>query len=201
MKKLKNNAVIQAMFVGSLTGIIGVLLLIVFLKIPVQQQQQPKQGEEVIAVQTEEQQEVVQVFYALQHGVFSSLESAAEFMGSSPTLNKAAIVNVESQYFVWSRLDIEKVESALTVVPSAFYKKMTLHSSCPTPAQLQLPKTLKDTKWLTLQAGTTADTALIPEDWIERAEEVLKLSTNPNVIRLHLTKNYFEQVECLKITF
>ncbi|MER2127063.1 translation initiation factor 2 [Solibacillus sp. FSL H8-0523] len=201
MKKLKNNAVIQAMFVGSLTGIIGVLLLIVFLKIPVQQQLQPKQGEEVIAVQTEEQQEVVQVFYALQHGVFSSLESAAEFMGSSPTLNKAAIVNVESQYFVWSRLDIEKVESALTVVPSAFYKKMTLHSSCPTPAQLQLPKTLKDTKWLTLQAGTTADTALIPEDWIERAEEVLKLSTNPNVIRLHLTKNYFEQVECLKITF
>lgn len=200
MKKLKNNAVIQAMLVGSLTGIIGVLLLIVFLKMPVQQQQQQQNGE-VIAVQTEEQQEVVQVFYALQHGVFSSLDSAAQFMGSFPTLNKAAIVNVESQYFVWSRLDIEKLESALTVVPSAFYKKITLHSSCPTPAQLQLPKTLKDTKWLTLQAGTSADTTLIPEDWVERAEEVLKLSTNPNVIRLHLTKNYFEQVECLKITF
>ena len=199
MKKLKNNAVIQAMFVGSLTGIIGVLLLIVFLKIPVQQQQ--KQDGEAIAVQTEAQQEVVQVFYALQHGVFSSFDSAAQFMGSSPTLNKAAIINVDSQYFVWSRLDIEKVDSALTVVPSAFYKKVTLHSSCPTPAQLQLPKTLKDTKWLTLQAGTTADTTLVPEDWIERAEEVLKLSTNPNVIRLHLTKNYFEQVECLKITF
>ena len=198
MKKLKNNAVIQAMFFGSLTGLIGVLLLVVFLKMPVQQQEQ-----EVVAVQTTEQQqqeEVLQTFYALQHGVFSTFESAAQFVASYPTLNKAAIVNVDAQYFVWSRLDIEKLESALTIVPSAFYKKVTLHSSCQSPAQLQLPKTLKDTKWLTLQAGTNTDTP-IPEDWIERATEVLKLTTNPNVIRLHLTKNYFEQLDCLKLTF
>lgn len=149
----------------------------------------------------QEQEEIVQVFYALQHGVFSSSDSAAQFVASFPTLNKSAIVEIEGQYFVWSRLDIEKVDTALTVVPSAFYKKLTFHSSCPNPAQLQLPKTLKDTKWLTLQGIDQADATAVPEDWVKRAEEVLKLTTNPNVIRLHLAKNYFEQLDCLKVTF
>ncbi|WP_274307587.1 translation initiation factor 2 [Solibacillus daqui] len=204
MKKIKNNVVFQAIFIGSMTGIIGVLLLIMLLKMPTEEKAQDVDSVVETAVQQQEQQEqqeVVQVFYALQHGVFSSSESAEQFVAGYPTLNKSAIIEIDSQYFVWSRLDIEKVETALTVVPSAFYKKLTLHSSCPNAAQLQLPKTLKDTKWLTLQSVDKADTTAIPEDWVDRAEEVLKLTTNPNVIRLHLTKNYFEQLDCMKVTF
>lgn len=203
MKKIKNNVVFQAMFIGSMTGIIGVVLLIMLLKMPTEEKAQDADSvvETAVQQQQQEQQEVVQVFYALQHGVFSSSDSAAQFVAGYPTLNKSAIFEIDSQYFVWSRLDIEKVETALTVVPSAFYKKFTLHSSCPNAAQLQLPKTLKDTKWLTLQSVDKADTTAIPEDWVDRAEEVLKLTTNPNVIRLHLTKNYFEQLDCMKVTF
>lgn len=200
MKKIKNNVVFQAMLIGSMTGIIGVLLLIMLLKMPIEEQVQDA-GPVVETTAQQEQEEIIQVFYALQHGVFSSSDSAAQFVAAYPTLNKSAIVEIEGQYFVWSRLDIEKVETALTVVPSAFYKKLTLHSSCPSPAQLQLPKTLKDTKWLTLQGVDQADTTAVPEDWVKRAEEVLKLTTNPNVIRLHLAKNYFEQLDCLKVTF
>ncbi|HEY4623352.1 translation initiation factor 2 [Solibacillus sp. FSL R7-0668] len=200
MKKIKNNVVFQAMLIGSMTGIIGVLLLIMLLKMPIEEQAQDA-GPVVETTSQQEQEEIVQVFYALQHGVFSSSDSAAQFVASFPTLNKSAIVEIEGQYFVWSRLDIEKVDTALTVVPSAFYKKLTFHSSCPNPAQLQLPKTLKDTKWLTLQGIDQADATAVPEDWVKRAEEVLKLTTNPNVIRLHLAKNYFEQLDCLKVTF
>jgi len=200
MKKIKNNVVFQAMLIGSMTGIIGVLLLIMLLKMPIEEQAQDA-GPVVETTSQQEQEEIVQVFYALQHGVFSSSDSAAQFVASFPTLNKSAIVEIEGQYFVWSRLDIEKVDTALTVVPSAFYKKLTFHSSCPNPAQLQLPKTLKDTKWLTLQGIDQANATAVPEDWVKRAEEVLKLTTNPNVIRLHLAKNYFEQLDCLKVTF
>lgn len=204
MKRIKNNAIIQAILIGSATGILGVLLFVFLLKMPSTTTSISKSTEQdIIPVQTteEKQEEVVQVFYALQHGVFSTSESATQLVASYPTLNKAAIFAVDGQYFVWSRLDIEKVDSALTVVPSAFYKKMTLQSSCTKPDQLQLPKTLKDSKWLTLQGTDSITDAAIPEDWQQRVEGVMKLSTNPSVIRLHLLNNYFEQLDCLKITF
>lgn len=204
MKKIKNNAIIQAMLIGSATGVLGVLLFIFLLKMPSSTALTSKSVEQdIIPVQTTEQQQedVVQVFYALQHGVFSTSESATQLVASYPTLNKAAIIAVDGQYYVWSRLDIEKEESALTVVPSAFYKKVTLQSSCAKPGQLQLPKTLKDSKWLTLQGTEGVKDAAIPEDWQQRVEEIMKLSTNPSIIRLHLLNNYFEQLDCLKMTF
>lgn len=205
MKRIKNNAIIQAMLFGSATGILGVLLFVFLLKMPSSTTLTSKSTEQdIIPVQTTEEQqqeEVIQVFYALQHGVFSTSESATQHVASYPTLNKAAIIAIDGQYFVWSRLDIEKVESALTVVPSAFYKKMTLQSSCSKQGELQLPKTLKDSKWLTLQATEGVADAAIPEDWQQRVEETRKLSTNPSIIRLHLLNNYFEQLDCLKITF
>ena len=200
IKLIKNNAVIRAMLIGAFTGFLGVILFILILQMP-----QKKENDEVITTsQTQtpnEQESIAQAFLALQHGVFSNFDSAAQFLASYPTLNKAAIVEVNDQYFVWSRIDIEKVESALATVPSAFYKKITLESSCPKNAELQLPKTLKDTKWLTVQAADELEGGVVPEDWLTRVLEIQKLSTNPSVIRLHMFLNYYERLDCLKITF
>ncbi|MGN7476785.1 translation initiation factor 2 [Solibacillus silvestris] len=200
MKALKNNAIIQAMFIGGLTGLAGVLLFIFILQLPAKEQQ----AETVPTVQTTEaaeEQKVQQQYFVLQHGVFSNFDSAAQFLATYPTLNKAAVVKVDEQFFVWSRLDTEKVEAALTTIPSAFYKKITVTSSCPKNAELQLPITLKDTKMLMVQQAETIDEQLVPNDWIELATEVSKLSTNPNIVRLHMFINYYERLDCLKVTF
>lgn len=197
MKALKNNAVVQAIFIGSITGLVGVVLFIFMLKF------QPKQevAETIPTVQTSEEQQVQQTYFALQHGVFSNFDSAAQFLATYPTLNKAAVVKVDEQYFVWSRLDTEKGETALVTVPSAFYKTINVTSSCPKSNELQLPFILKDTKLLMVQQTEAIDEQLVPQDWVEMATEVSKLSSDPNIIRLHMFINYFERLDCLKVTF
>lgn len=197
MKALKNNAVVQAIFIGGVTGLIGVVLFIFMLQF------QPKQevAETIPTVQTTDDQQVQQTFFALQHGVFSNFDSAAQFLATYPTLNKAAVVKVDEQYFVWSRLDIEKVEAALVTVPSAFYKTINVTSSCPKNEELQLPSILKDTKLLMVQQPEEIDEQLVPQDWVEMANGVSKLSSDPNIVRLHMFINYFERLDCLKVTF
>lgn len=197
MKALKNNAIFQAMFIGSLTGLAGVLAFVFILQLPTTEKEV---AETIPTVQTtEEQQQVKQQYFALQHGVFSNFDSAAQFLATYPTLNKAAVVKVDEQYFVWSRLDTTKVDAALALIPSGFYKSITIASSCPNNAELQLPITLKDTKMFTGQQAI--DEQLVPTDWIGLASEVSKLSTNPNIIRLHMFLNYYERLDCLKVTF
>lgn len=197
MKAIRNNAIFQAMFIGSITGLAGVILFVFILQLPTTTEEA---AETIPTVQTPEEQ-VQQQYFALQHGVFSNFDSAAQFLATYPTLNKAAVVKVDEQYFVWSRLDTEKVETALTIVPTGFYKKITMTSSCPNPAELQLPVTLKDTKMLSKEQAEAIDKQLVPENWTGLMTEVSKLSTNPNVVRLHMFINYFEGLECLKVTF
>ncbi|MEK4386674.1 translation initiation factor 2 [Solibacillus sp. FSL W7-1464] len=198
MKALRNNAIFQAMFIGCITGLAGVILFVFILQLPTTTEEA---AETIPTVQTPEEQQVQQQYFALQHGVFSNFDSAAQFLGTYPTLNKAAVVKVGEQYFVWSRLDTEKVESALTIVPTGFYKNITIASSCPNPAELQLPVTLKDSKALSTEEAEAIDKQQIPEDWTGVMTEVSKLSTNPSVVRLHMFINYFESLDCLKVTF
>lgn len=198
MKALRKNAIFQAMFIGSITGLAGVILFVFFLQLPTTTEET---AETIPTVQTPKEQQVQEQYFALQHGVFSNFDSAAQFLGTYPTLNKAAVVKVDDQYFVWSRLDTEKVETALTIVPTGFYKKITIASSCPNPAELQLPVTLKDSKLFSAEGTEAIDKQQVPEDWTGLMTEVSKLSTNPNVVRLHMFINYFESLDCLKVTF
>ncbi|AWE08179.1 translation initiation factor 2 [Lysinibacillus sp. 2017] len=199
-RTIKNNSVIQAVFFGSLTGLVGVFAFILLLQLPTQEQQEELVPTSQIPV---EQEKVSQAFYALQFGVFSNFDSAAQFLSSYPALNKSAIFEVDGSYYVWSQLDLEKVAGANVTTPNSFYKQMTLTSSCPKHAELQLPSLLKDEKWFTGQAlAVNEDTKnVVPDNWNQQILEIQKLSTNVGVIRLHLLMNYYEHLDCLKVTF
>ncbi|MEK4426402.1 translation initiation factor 2 [Solibacillus sp. FSL K6-1523] len=206
IRTLKKNSVAQAVFYGVLTGLLGVIAFIIILKLPQEPVEPGGQGE---VISTSQQQEtevnekdlVKQQFFALQHGVFSSFESAEQFLASYSTLNKAAIVRIGDQFFVWSKIDNEKVEGATQTEPSSFYKPFVLSSSCPNQAEKQLPKTLMDTKLLTLDRVTSEQQVDLPEDWSTILPEIQKLSENVSVIRLHALINYYELVDCVKIDF
>ncbi|MEK4627854.1 MAG: translation initiation factor 2 [Solibacillus sp.] len=199
IRTVRKSSVAQAMFFGGLTGLVGVIVFIFILQLPSNEQQE---DELASTTQVSSEQEVVsQSFFALQHGVFSNFDSAAQFLASYPTLNKSTIFEVDDQYYIWSQLDQEKVEGATLTTPSSFYKKMTLSSSCPTTSELQLPNLLMDEKWLSVETLTDAQQANVPKDWGTNLAEVQKLTNQVNVIRLHMLMNYYEQLDCLKVTF
>ena len=205
IRTLKKNSVAQAVFYGVLTGLLGVIAFIIILKLP-QEPVEPEGQAEVISTSQQEtdgneKDLVKQSFFALQHGVFSSFESADQFVASYPSLNKAAIVRVEDQFFVWSKIENEKVEGATQTEPSSFYKPLVLSSSCPKQAEKQLPITLKDAKTLTLDRVTSEQQADLPEDWSVILPEIQKLSENTSIIRLHALINYYERLDCVKINF
>ena len=61
-------------------------------------------------------------FHAKQYGMFSSKESAISFMATQPTLEKAGIVQVENQFFMWSNLFVNDVPTTQTEALPSFTK-------------------------------------------------------------------------------
>ena len=80
--------IVRAALLGSITGIVGVLLFILILNSMNSTYTEQKHQNELIPVssqQTEENEEDVkdgysEQFYANQHGVFSSFEAATDFV-------------------------------------------------------------------------------------------------------------------------
>ena len=118
-----------------------------------------KVSEEEIVPTTQmvSEESVTQSFYALQFGVFSTSDGAAQFQSAYPTLNKAIIVEVDGSYYIWSQLDREKIEGATMTTPQSFYKQVTVTSACQNAVENQIPSLLKDEKWLNGQAIVEAD--------------------------------------------
>ena len=198
LRNIKSNSIFQAMIIGSLTGLVGVGIFIMILQLPTEVSKE----EIVPTTQMVSEEPVTQAsFYALQFGVFSTFDGAAQFLSSYPTLNKAAIIEVDGSYYIWSQLDREKVDGATVTTPESFYKQVTLTSACKNAVENQIPNLLKDEKWLNGQIIVEADKQGLPDDWLTQIAEIQKLSSNVGVVRLHLLINYYESLDCLKFTF
>lgn len=196
VRTLRKSAVLRALLYGALSGLVGVGLFILLLRLPVE-----TEGELVPTTNPTDQASEQEQFFARQYGVYSTEEGAAAFMATAPSLNKAAIVQVGEQYFIWGGVAREKIIDAKPTIPSSFYKAFTFESSCPQQPFLQLPSTLKDEKWLKNFFEGDAKQASLPEDWASLIPEVQKLSEDVDVMRLHILNHYYGQVDCLKITF
>ncbi|MEO4052117.1 hypothetical protein [Solibacillus sp. CAU 1738] len=205
VKRYRKNEWISAVLYGSLTGFVGVALFILVLQlankapdeesIPVQQQQNQEQDQEQDEVG--EQTEVE--FFASQHGLFSSLDAATQFINTDPTLNKAAIVEVDGQFYVWSSLAVEK---QLPVSQStSFFKPLIVGAACSNSALQNLPLRLQDEKYLKNYFELEHKEGDVPSDWASLLQATTTLSKDVNVIRLHLLAHYYSENDCLKIKF
>lgn len=197
LRTIKTNSIFQAMLIGSLTGLVGVGIFIMILQLPAEE----VSDEVVPTTQIVNEEPITQSFYALQYGVFTTFEGAAQFLSTYPTLNKAAIIKVDESYYIWSQLDREKIDGATVTTPQSFYKHVTVTSACQKTIENQIPSLLKDEKWLNGQALAEGDKQELPEEWLEQIAEIQKLSSNVGVVRLHLLINYYESLNCLKVTF
>ncbi len=203
VKRVRKNEWINAVVYGSLTGLIGVALFVLVLQlaskdpntdiIPVQTQQEQQQGdgEAIDGVEAK--------FFAIQHGLFSSLEAATIAINADPTLNKAAIVEVDGQFYVWSSLAIEK--KLPITQPTAFFKPMTIGAACSEKTIQNIPLLLQDEKYLKNFFEQEQNKEDVPDDWGSLLQGTTMLSNDIDVIRLHLLAHYYSANDCLKISF
>lgn len=144
--------------------------------------------------------------FALQHGVFSSAETAADFINADSIYQKAAVVQVGGQYFVWSGVGLTEDELSPEQFTEAFRKRFTLKElTCTASPAHEL--------WTVLHEKDVAKiktfTASIKDE--ESSTEVEKLkrkivamttySESLPIIRAQLIADFIQQGDCLKIDF
>ncbi|MGE7921818.1 hypothetical protein ACQKND_01400 [Viridibacillus arvi] len=141
-------------------------------------------------------------FYAQQYGVFSSEQSATEFLGTNPKLYTSAIVSFGGQYFVWSAVGTKEKEIKERVDKDSFVKKISFSGAkCESPALVEMPKVLSASKVSKFTFEGSKKKIDPPSNWTSNIEAVSKVSDDIQVIRLQLISHYTAQNKCLKIGF
>ena len=196
--------VIRAAILGMFIGLAGVGIFALLLINASTVQNEPMtatdevSSDEVVEVNTTPQQTAN--FYANQYGAFTTLNSATEFMAAYPTLNKALAIQIEDKFYVWSMVSLEKV--SVEGEPSSFAKSFQLYSeACPQNTIANIPVYLQDDNKLKNNFEQSTEEAQLPEGWTTFIDSITPLSSDMNVIRLHVLAHFLEQQSCLKIKF
>ncbi|WP_431027345.1 hypothetical protein [Lysinibacillus sp. LZ02] len=201
---ISTKQVIRAALLGIVIGLAGVGIFALFLMNASAPVDAPAvttdEGEEgdVVEVNTLPQKNVR--LYASQHGAFTALDSATEFMSAYPTLNKALVVQVGDKFYVWSAVSPGKLESKME--PTSFSKSFQFYSeACPQDAIANIPIYVQDENKLKNNFEQSTNGGQAPDDWKAFMESITALSDDINVIRLHALAHFYEQQDCLKIKF
>ncbi|TQR19195.1 hypothetical protein [Psychrobacillus vulpis] len=205
------NKVILAGMQGLVIGVVGVLLFGFILNYS-----NDKKVEEQVSTPTEEEKvdkddkgEKVEVtadaalpFKAKQYGLFTTKESAVAFMSEQPSLEKAGIVSVDNQFYVWSQLYVNDVGTVGTEALPTFIKPMFVSTkSCEDKKLKNLMNLLQEEKLSKNYFESIAKKEEYPDDLMNIVAAITSFSDESSVIRLHLFTHYLEQNECLKLSF
>lgn len=202
--------IVRAALLGSITGIVGVLLFILILNSMNSTYTEQKHQNELIPVssqQTEENEEDVkdgysEQFYANQHGVFSSFEAATDFVNGYASLNTSAVVEIDGDYYVWSSVSTTKEGVVKSDDPSSFAKPFTLSAAgCSEPALKNLPSLLKSNDPAKFNFEGVKNKEDFPPDWQTISFALSSISSDLSIVRMHLLAHYFTENDCLKIKF
>lgn len=181
------------MIVGAITGLVGfgLFLSMILLSGRVDQEQ----ADEDILQPVQSSEESI-ALYALQHGVFSSREAAAQYMNENPMLNLATIIPHEQSYYIWSVVSPEKYDVSQEV--SSFWKQVSIQSKCPQfPNLLDYLKNLSENNLLNINEFATK----IPKEWGDALQKVATLSSDIGIWRVQILATDIETSSCIQINF
>ncbi len=179
------------MIIGAITGLVGfgLFLSLVLLADRVGNEQADKPGE----LQPVQSSEESVVLYALQHGVYSSREAAAQFINEYPILNLATIIQHNQSYYIWSVIAPEKYE--VQQGGSSFWKEVTIQSKCSQfPNLLEHFKNLSENNLLNITEFSTK----IPAEWTDTLQKVSSLSSDTGVWRVQILGTDIETNGCIQ---
>ncbi|WP_252502831.1 hypothetical protein [Sporosarcina sp. Marseille-Q4943] len=144
--------------------------------------------------------------YAKQHGVFSSVQSAKDFMAQDVSLAKADILEIGGQFYVWSAVGIQEDEIEVREYEMTFRKPFFADvSSCSAVGAGKLrsalsEKELSKIKVLTTVAEGEDDDEKIA-DFRKNLVAVTAFTSDLRIVRLKLLSHYTHNNGCVKINF
>ena len=190
---------IKAIGIGSMIGGAGVFVFLFVFWLVTKQEVPGGVGEdEAVPVQQFDGAETL--YYATQFGAFTSSQGAEQFKGQFPTLNKALIIEVDGQFYVWSRITVLPKEES--TIPSSFNKAFTVSAGgCEEEALAQLGQNIKNEELLKSQNVQMTNGILLPDDFEEVKTQIHRLSTDADVVRLYMLQHYMGQDDCVEIQF
>lgn len=199
----------NAAIIGSVAGLAGVVFFILLLGSMTPetdtQQANTSQEQEMIPVQSSEgavEDGSSAGFFANQYGVFTSNESALDFISEYPSLNTSAVVQVDGSYYVWSAVSPIREELILSSAPTSFAKSFTFSAAaCTKEKEKSIPALLEsnDPSKYYFQDGDVPEN--FPEDWQSITSAISSFSQDLGIARLHLLAHYATKNECMKIVF
>lgn len=143
--------------------------------------------------------------YALQHGVFSSKESAASFV-TEEQVPAAAVVKADSQFYVWSALGLTEQDADPTRAEGAFRKTVSVTPLACKGGEGQLvqavlqAKKISDIQDLISQRKQSADSGK-KDPFVEQMTAITAFTDDLNIIRMHVVAYYAEKGDCVKLQF
>lgn len=212
-KRYTRSTVIMAMLHGVLIGIVGVVIIGIILigsdgKKPVatpkpEDVEVPTTGP--APVDTEEPALPVGKsieFFARQHGVFSTAESAEAFIAEDPALAAAAVVQGAGQYYVWTDIGTTEAEIMDSESEDTFRKRFVVDASaCQAIGAGKLQDVLSAPEVAKINISENKKEGEELPEFEKNIATITTFSNDMRVIRLHLLAHYSVAKECVKITF
>ncbi|HJF32820.1 MAG TPA: hypothetical protein K8V56_13740 [Sporosarcina psychrophila] len=212
-KRYSKVTVFMAMLHGVLIGVAAVAVIGLILvgtkgkdeSATISGKELPAAGPAPVENSAQPAEKPLQLF-AKQHGAFSSSESAALFIAEDPALAKAAVIQANDTYFVWTAVGLTEGEIDSSESEGTYRKAIIVDTSaCGAIGAGKLRHALTQTE--------IAKINYLDEDKKEGKEDEKTKEFNKNItaitaftkdlriVRLHLLSHYSHTENCVKITF
>ncbi|MCM3758107.1 hypothetical protein M3197_11590 [Sporosarcina aquimarina] len=143
--------------------------------------------------------------YAKQHGVFSSKASATSFIADE-NLAKAAAVQANGQFYVWSALGLSEMDADPAGEEGVFRKQVNVSPlACDSGEGELLRSVLGATKISEIQDLVTSRKQSVGEGkkdtFASNITAITAFTDDINVIKMHVLAHYSETGKCVKLEF
>ncbi|KXH87318.1 hypothetical protein [Sporosarcina sp. HYO08] len=143
---------------------------------------------------------------AKQHGVFSSKEAATSFMNENPALAKAALVEVDGQFYVWSMVGAAGSTIPVSAEEGTFRKPFTANpAACEAVGASKLREVMTATELAQIKSLAKAEEGVEPDEKTKAFNSHIAAMTtftdDVGIVKLHLLSHYSHTDPCVKISF
>jgi gas vesicle protein len=144
--------------------------------------------------------------YAKQHGAFSSAESATSFIAEDPSLSKAAVIQSNNKYLVWTAVGLTEEEIIPNESEGTFRKAFTADTlACGAIGAGKLRQVLTETDMAKIKnldegKGKGKEDAKTKE-FYKNITTITAFTKDLQIMRLHLISDYSNTGKCVKISF
>ncbi|MFJ7933529.1 hypothetical protein [Sporosarcina sp. NPDC096371] len=211
-KRYSNATVFMAMLQGILIGVaavvvIGLVLIVTKGKgdINASGEEVPTTGPPAAETPTSAPENALPLF-AKQHGVFSTAESAAQFIAEDSSLAKAAVIQAGENYFVWSAVGLTESEIETNGNEGTYRKAFSVDASaCGAIGAGKLREVLAETeidkiKKLIAEQKSGGEEGEV-KDFHKNMTAITAFTSDLRIIRLQLLSYYSSAKNCAKFTF